>query len=84
MTIRTARILFALFLCAFAIAVAGPGMVPFNHIRPLVLGLPLSMAWIVAWVVMSGIALFLLDRSEARGRDDSEGAGPGSPGDGGE
>ena len=70
MTVRGGRILFAVFLCAFAVAVAGPAMIPFNRIEPLILGLPLSMAWIVFWVVLSGIALFLLDRSESRGRTD--------------
>jgi hypothetical protein len=73
MTVRAVRFLFAAFLGAFAFAVAGPGMVPFNRIHPLVLGLPLSMAWIVLWVVLSGVALFLLDRSESRERDENGG-----------
>ena len=70
-------------LCSFHFqGVVDVNVVPFNRIRPLVLGLPLSMAWIVAWVVMSGIALFLLDRSEARGRKGADGVdtGPSHPG----
>ena len=56
-----------LFFLLFALAVTWPGMVPFNRIHPLVLGLPFSMVWIAFWVVLSFLVLLLVDRSEESG-----------------
>jgi hypothetical protein len=57
-----------LFFILFVVAVTWPGMLPFNRIEPLVLGLPFSMVWIALWVVLSFFALLLLDRAESRSR----------------
>ena len=54
----------ALFFVLFVLAVTWPGMVPFNRIRPLVLGLPFSMFWIAAWVALSFLVLVWVDRAE--------------------
>jgi len=62
----------ALFFLLFVFAVTWPGMIPFNRIHPLVLGLPFSMFWIALWVFSSFLILVLVDRIEgrARGEDD--------------
>lgn len=74
MSLRTARALTAVYFTAMTFFVVWPGLVPFARIRPLVLGLPLSMAWIAGWVAASVGVLFLLDRVERRHRDaDAEG-----------
>ena len=61
-----------LFFLLFALAVTWPGMLPFNRIEPLVLGLPFSMAWIALWVALSFVVLLMLDRVEER----SDSGGP--------
>lgn len=69
MKLRTARALTVVYFTAMAFFVTWPGLVPFARIRPLVLGLPFSMAWIAGWVAVSVGVLFLLDRVERRHRD---------------
>lgn len=53
--------------------------VPFvNRVEPLVLGMPLVLAWIVLWVVMSAIIMALvyrLDPANVAGARSTEGAG---------
>jgi len=53
-----------LFFLLFLVAVTWPGMLPFNTVEPLVLGLPRSMAWIAGWVLLSFVVLLILDRFE--------------------
>ena len=65
LTVRRSVIAFFLL---FVLLVIWPGMLPFNRIQPLVLGLPFSMAWIAGWVVLSFLALVILDRAETRAR----------------
>lgn len=72
MRVSTARALTVAFFLLYAVAVTWPGAVPFNRVRPLVLGLPFSMAWVAAWVAAGGVVLWLLDRVEAREREDGE------------
>ena len=68
MTTRTARFLAAAFAGLFFLAVTWPVMLPFNRARPRVLGLPLSMAWVALWLVLSCVVLWLVDRVERRDR----------------
>lgn len=63
-----ARALAALYFVAFAVAVTWPGVVPFNRVRPFVLGLPFVMVWTALWVLGSLFVLWWLDRVEARHR----------------
>jgi hypothetical protein len=56
------------YFLAYAVVVTWPGALPFNRVRPLVLGLPFSMAWIAFWIVGAGLVLWALDRTEARYR----------------
>ncbi|MFH1762675.1 MAG: DUF3311 domain-containing protein [Gemmatimonadota bacterium] len=62
----------ALFFLLFVLAVTWPGMILFNRIHPLVLGLPFSMFWIALWVFCSFLVLILVDSVEGqdRGADD--------------
>jgi hypothetical protein len=66
--IRVVRGCVVAFFILFALFVTWPGMLPFNRIRPSILGLPLSMAWIAGWVILSFVALVVLDRAEANER----------------
>jgi hypothetical protein len=68
LSVRWVRRAAALFFLLFALAVTWPGMIPFNRIRPTILGLPFSMAWIALWVVLSFLLLLLVDWVEGRAR----------------
>lgn len=68
MSLRTARTLTGMYFVGALISMTWPGLIPFARIEPLVIGLPLSMAWIGAWTAGSTIVLYLLDRVEKRHR----------------
>ena len=70
MSVRTARALTAVYFTLMLITVTWPGMLPFSRVRPLILGLPFSLAWIAGWVAGSVVVLYLLDRVEKRARGD--------------
>lgn len=64
------------FYLAMAVAVTYPGYVPFNRIRPFVLGLPFSLFWQVLWIssavfVLAGVYLWE-SRRRGAGRADKE------------
>jgi len=81
MNLRTARILTGTYFTLFLLAVTWPGLLPFARIRPFVLGLPFSLAWIAAWIAGSVVVLYLLDLVERRYRtdEDDEGGTPPQP-----
>jgi hypothetical protein len=66
MSVRTARRIAFGVLALYAVVLTWPGLLPFNRIEPLVLGLPFVMFWIAAWVVLVGLALALLNAAETR------------------
>ena len=72
MSVSLARFLTALFFALFVLAVTWPGMVPFNRIEPLVLGLPFSMVWIAGWVLASFFVLLLVDWAEGLNRGEED------------
>ncbi len=37
-----------------------------NRVRPIILGLPFLLFWIVAWVLATPLALYLADRAKRR------------------
>ena len=49
------------------LAVTWPVAPWFGAAEPLILGLPLSMAWPAAWIIIGWITLLLLDHTENRG-----------------
>lgn len=70
MDLRLVRRLTALFFVAYTLALTWPGMLPFNRIRPLILGLPAVLFWVAAWVAAAILVLWLLDRAETSSRRD--------------
>jgi hypothetical protein len=64
-TVRGARRLFIGFFALYAIALTYPGVLPFNRIRPLVLGLPFVFFWVLLWVVLGFLVFLVVDRVEA-------------------
>lgn len=70
MTLRTVRRLAAVFFLAYTVALTYPGMIPFNRIRPFILGLPASMVWVAVWIVLSILVLVGLDRAEEARREE--------------
>ncbi len=66
MTERGARRLVVITFVLYTLALLWPGVIPFNRIRPFILGLPFNFFWVVLWVVLGGIALWLADRVYAR------------------
>jgi hypothetical protein len=69
MSLNTARTLTGVYFIAMLIAVTWPGLVPFSRIRPFVLGLPFSLAWIALWIAGSVLVIYLLDQVEQQYRD---------------
>ncbi|MEM6645917.1 MAG: hypothetical protein AAF730_06665 [Bacteroidota bacterium] len=55
----------ALVLLAFC-ALTAPAYTLVAHAQPFVLGLPLSLAWIIGWMLMMFAALIALYRSDHR------------------
>lgn len=70
MSLPTVRALAGLYFVAMLAAVTWPGALPFVGIRPFVLGLPFSFAWIAGWTLGAVFVLWGLDRVEGRYRDD--------------
>lgn len=48
------------------LAVTWPVVTRFQGAEPLVLGLPASMAWPIAWIIIGLITLIVLDHFEQR------------------
>ena len=54
-----------LYSLAMTVAVTFPGVTPFNHARPFVLGLPFVFAWYLVWIV-GALAVFLFLHNSSR------------------
>lgn len=63
-TYRLNRIIFSIVMILATLSVVWPGYPLFASPTPLVLGLPLSFAWIILWVVISFIAMLALHFSD--------------------
>ncbi len=66
------------FYLAMAFFTTYPGYVPFDRIRPFVLGLPFSLFWQVLWITSSIFVLAGVYAWEKRRVGDSREAGPGA------
>lgn len=80
MTLRRRRWIGGLAVAYFIlmlVAVTFPGYVPFNRIRPFVIGLPFSLFWQVLWISGSVAILALVywaergERGVSRREDDA-------------
>ena len=67
------------FYVAMAIAVTYPGYLPFNTIRPFVLGLPFSLIWQVIWISAAMLVLGGVFIWEKKTRAQSTGHGDDRP-----
>ncbi len=70
MSLRAVRTLAAVFFVSYTIVLTYPGLLPFNRIHPLILGLPFFMAWIALWIVLGMGVFYLAYRVEEREGDD--------------
>ena len=61
---RRRRLVFVAILFVAALALIWPIYPFFSGVYPLILGLPLSLAWVVLWLVIVLVALVWLYRSE--------------------
>ena len=61
---RRQRLVFVAILIVTALALVWPIYPMFSGIYPLILGLPLSLAWVVLWLAVMMTALIWLYRSE--------------------
>ncbi|MBI4545679.1 MAG: DUF3311 domain-containing protein [Gemmatimonadetes bacterium] len=71
MSIRAARRLAVAFFTAYVLVLTYPATLPFNRIRPLVLGLPFSLFWSALWVALAGIVFWILHRAESSAQRES-------------
>jgi hypothetical protein len=63
------RILFGLYAAVCLASQTWPGYAALgNAIEPWVLGVPLSLAWVAGWIVLSFVALVAFDAAEERAR----------------
>ncbi len=79
MSVRAARTLVIVYLVALTIALTWPGVLPFNRVRPLVLGLPFALFWSALWVAIGAVFLLILERAITR-EEDRSGSGRGTGG----
>lgn len=54
----------------YLLAVTWPVATLFRSAEPFVLGMPLSMAWPVAWILIGFITLLVLDHFVNKGEDE--------------
>jgi len=69
MRIRLVPALAVLYYAAMIFFVTYPGYVPFDRVRPFVLGMPFSLFWQVCWIVGAGLVLggvFLWEKKRRR------------------
>jgi hypothetical protein len=59
------------FFTLYTVALTWPGALPFNRIRPFVLGVPFSLAWVTLWVILGGLTIWALDRAIRHDADES-------------
>ena len=65
-THRRSRVLFVLVMLFAGLAVVWPGQALFSSATPLVLGFPLSFAWIIFWVIVCFVSMMSLYLSDAK------------------
>ncbi|TVP60131.1 MAG: hypothetical protein EA351_00920 [Gemmatimonadales bacterium] len=63
--IQLRRGVFAFFI-VYLLAVTWPVALPFSSAEPFVMGVPFSLVWPILWIILGGLALWLLDFVEDR------------------
>ncbi|MCC5867841.1 MAG: hypothetical protein JJU27_04950 [Gammaproteobacteria bacterium] len=69
MTTKAVRRGVVSFFLVYLLAVTWPLATLFGSAEPMILGLPFSMAWVTAWILMGFVALLILDHFECREED---------------
>lgn len=59
---RAATWIAIVYFIAMAIALTFPGIMPFNTIRPFILGIPFVFAWYIFWILGALSVFVFLDR----------------------
>ena len=66
MKLKVVRAATVAFLLLDGLLAMWPGLLPFNRVHPLVLGLPFVMAWLTLLLLLVGVALWVLEVAERR------------------
>ncbi len=66
MKLRTVRVGVGVFLVVDVLLVTWPGLLLFNRTRPFMLGLPFVMAWLTLMLILTGVALLVMEVAERR------------------
>ncbi|MEM1262973.1 MAG: hypothetical protein AAGH76_11300 [Pseudomonadota bacterium] len=56
------------FFLVYLLAVTWPVATLFRSPKPLIIGIPLSMAWSIGWILLGWVMLLVLDWFENKGR----------------
>ena len=67
--VRRSRMIFVLVILVTSLAVIWPGHAIFSSATPLILGFPLSFAWIIFWVIVGFLAMLGLYLSDSHDDD---------------
>ncbi len=51
------------YFIAMAVALTFPGVIPFNTIRPFILGVPFVFSWYLFWIVGALLVFLFLHRA---------------------
>jgi hypothetical protein len=65
-TLRRSRVLFMAVMVITTLAIVWPGYALFSSATPLILGFPLSFAWIIFWVMVGFAAMLALYISDSK------------------
>jgi membrane protein implicated in regulation of membrane protease activity len=68
--IRRSRIVFTVFMIFLTVFLVWPGYTLFSLPEPLILGLPLSFAWVTFCTIAGFLAMFLLYISDRHNEED--------------
>ena len=63
--IRYSRLIFIVVMLVTSVAIIWPGHAIFSSATPLILGFPLSFAWIILWVIIGFAAMLGLYHSDS-------------------
>jgi hypothetical protein len=69
---RGAIVLFWTWVIGAMVFLMFPGVIPFNRILPLVLGMPFVLAWVAFWVALAFLVFSAVDRVLERMRGQEE------------
>jgi hypothetical protein len=72
MSRRGAIALFWAYVICAVVFLTFPGVLPFNRVLPLVLGMPFVLGWVALWVALAFFIFSAVDRALERLRGQEE------------